>query len=64
MPDLCLFHRLTGLACPTCGLTRALASLVRGEWATSFREHALGLPLLRGLVGFVVKKECGVIASE
>ncbi|MFN7942277.1 MAG: DUF2752 domain-containing protein [Thermoanaerobaculia bacterium] len=38
-PDLCLFHRATGVACPACGLTRAAAALARGEFAASFRLH-------------------------
>lgn len=28
---LCLFHRLTGLSCPTCGSTRMTLSLLRGD---------------------------------
>lgn len=35
-PDLCLFHRLTGLSCPTCGTTRGLLALARGDWRASF----------------------------
>lgn len=35
-PDLCLFHRLTGESCPTCGTTRGLLALARGDWRASF----------------------------
>ncbi len=35
-PDLCLFHRLTGYSCPTCGTTRGLLALARGDWHQSF----------------------------
>lgn len=55
LPDLCPFHRLTGLPCPTCGLTRAWAAALRGDWALSFRLHAFGIPallILAGLLGF------------
>jgi len=38
-PDLCLFHRLTGLSCPGCGLTRATALLVRGRLVESLALH-------------------------
>ena len=46
LPDLCLFHRLTALPCPTCGLTRSWAALLRGQIGISLRFHALGLPSL------------------
>lgn len=52
-PDVCLFHRATGLPCPSCGLTRSWAALVRGQLGLSLRFHALGgvalLFLLAGL---------------
>lgn len=38
---MCPFALLTGTACPGCGLTRAAASLVRGEWAAAFTFHPL-----------------------
>lgn len=40
-PDLCLFHRATGIACPSCGLTRAAAALAKGHFAESWRWHPL-----------------------
>lgn len=53
LPDVCLFHRTTGLPCPSCGLTRSWAALVRGQLGLSLRFHALGgvslLLLLAGL---------------
>lgn len=33
---VCPFLELTGLPCPTCGGTRALAALVAGDWAAAF----------------------------
>lgn len=40
-PDLCLFHRATGVACAACGLTRAAAALAQGRFAESWRWHPL-----------------------
>lgn len=40
-PDLCLFHRVTGVACAACGLTRAAAALAQGRFAESWRWHPL-----------------------
>jgi hypothetical protein len=41
--DLCLLKRLTGLDCPTCGLTRAVCSLLQGDWAASLSFHPAGI---------------------
>jgi len=38
---LCLFHRVTGIGCASCGLTRALALLARGQWGAAFALHPL-----------------------
>ncbi len=37
-PSFCAFHSMTGLPCAFCGGTRAVRSLVAGDW-----EHALYL---------------------
>ncbi len=36
---VCLFRILSGLPCPGCGLTRALSSLLHGDWAAAFSYH-------------------------
>lgn len=38
---VCQFHRLTGLNCPGCGMTRAFYSLLHGEFVTALRDNAL-----------------------
>ena len=40
-PDFCLVHRVTGIACPGCGLTRAAAALAQGRFAESVRWHPM-----------------------
>lgn len=47
-PTLCPFALVTGIACPGCGMTRALAWLVRGDLITSVRYHPMA-PLLAAL---------------
>ena len=37
----CQFHRLTGLNCPGCGMTRALYALLHGYVSTALRDNAL-----------------------
>ena len=38
---VCQFHRLTGLNCPGCGMTRALHALMHGEFLQALRDNAL-----------------------
>jgi len=38
---VCQFHRLTGLNCPGCGMTRALYALLHGNIFSAFRDNAL-----------------------
>ena len=33
----CIFHELTGFYCPGCGLTRAIASIVKLDFYQAFR---------------------------
>ena len=51
--DLCLLKRLTGLSCPTCGLTRAVCSVLQGDWAASLGFHPAGILVVFSLVGWV-----------
>jgi hypothetical protein len=32
LPILCVLRRVTGLPCPSCGMTRAMAAMVHGDW--------------------------------
>lgn len=45
----CLFHELTGWACPGCGLQRALHALLHGDFAAAWRFNPfllVGIPYL------------------
>ena len=42
----CLFHRLTGLNCPGCGMTRATHAALHGHLGTALRCNPLGMVLL------------------
>lgn len=42
----CLFHRGTGMDCPSCGMTRATHELLHGRVAAAFRLNPLGIVLI------------------
>ncbi len=42
----CLFHEATGLLCPGCGATRALAALLHGHLAEAVHLNALIIALV------------------
>ncbi|MCG8607863.1 DUF2752 domain-containing protein [bacterium] len=45
----CLFNETFGLACPACGLTRSLSSLLHFEFIKSVNYHPLGF-LVMGIL--------------
>ena len=47
----CPFLHLTGLPCPGCGLSRACAALVRGEWKNARTYHAFS-PFFLAAIAF------------
>jgi hypothetical protein len=60
---VCQFHRLTGLNCPGCGMTRAFYALLHGDIRTALHDNALfvaglGWLTVRG-VWFGVNKRRG-----
>jgi len=57
--DVCLFHRLTGIPCLACGLTRSVCLFARGEWGASLRMHPAG-----GLAFAVLVVACAWLAGE
>ena len=42
LPHVCASRVWLGVDCPTCGLTRSLIYLARGDWRGSVRAHRLG----------------------
>ena len=43
-PTLCTFRLLTGVSCPTCGMTRATCALAHGQWSVAMAYHPLVVP--------------------
>jgi len=47
----CMFHKLTGLNCPGCGMTRATHQLLHGHLLTALHMNALLTIAVPGIVG-------------
>ena len=56
--DLCLWHRLTGLPCLGCGMTRSICHLMQGDLAGSLALHPLG-PVVALLIAALVVTRAG-----
>ncbi len=41
----CPIRYLTGIPCPTCGMTRSFLAIARGDWQQAITEHLFG-PIL------------------
>jgi hypothetical protein len=49
---VCLFHSLTGLNCPGCGMTRALYALLHGDFRLALKDNVLFLASIAGLAAW------------
>ena len=62
---VCLFHRLTGYPCLTCGGTRALAALTVGDVCGAFRIQPLVTALAVGYAGWLaVNAACWITRRQ
>jgi uncharacterized protein DUF2752 len=54
--DVCLWHRLTGLPCLTCGLTRSACHLLHGDLPGSLALHPAGILVVALLAAMTAKR--------
>jgi hypothetical protein len=59
----CVFHSVTGLACPGCGSLRAVHNLLHGELAAAFRLNPLLIILAPALAGIWLVRGEAAFAS-
>lgn len=47
---VCPLRHLTGIPCPTCGMTRSFMAVTRGDWSQALTQHLFGPILFAGLL--------------
>lgn len=50
----CIFHRFSGLPCPSCGMTRALFAAAHGRFKEAFAWHPMGVALFAIAIGSAI----------
>ncbi|MDR0686354.1 MAG: DUF2752 domain-containing protein [Dysgonamonadaceae bacterium] len=48
----CLFHRVTGVPCPSCGSTRSVLFLLKGDFLSALHANPLGYVVFLPMVVF------------
>ena len=51
----CILHEWTGMKCPGCGTTRALAALTHGDWRAAFGYNPMLFALLPYFAAVLVR---------
>lgn len=49
---VCLFKRVTGIPCPSCGSTRSVISLIKGDFADALLWNPFGILIMIILIVF------------
>ncbi len=52
----CIFHLITGMQCPGCGMTHALSSVVQGNFTEAFQYNALSLTICPIIIIYLLMK--------
>lgn len=60
----CMFLRITGYPCPTCGGTRAFIDCLGGDWLAAFRQFPLAVPLYFVTWAFVLWNLAALISRR
>lgn len=53
IPVTCLLHQVTGISCPTCGMTRAFESILCFDLYSAFSYNMLSIPLFLFIINTV-----------
>lgn len=51
---ICLFYNIFKIPCPSCGMTRAITEIIKGNILESFRYNILAFPLIIIILSLVL----------
>lgn len=54
MPVACLFKTVTGISCPSCGMTRSFYAILQFNFLEATYQNLLGIPLFIFLLYFII----------
>jgi hypothetical protein len=52
MPAVCLFRKITGLPCPSCGTTHAVVHIMKLDFKDALNDNPIGFILVLGMIIF------------
>ena len=61
---VCPVRHLTGIPCPTCGMTRSFVAIVQGDWNQALAQHLFGPILFAGFLITVVHIAIELLAGR
>ena len=60
---ICIFHEMTGLECPLCGMTRAFYAISHGHFGQAIHLNALSLVLYFSLAVLLMRDSLQLLAG-
>jgi len=60
----CAFYVLTGIPCPSCGLTTSFSLMVHGRFLRAFQAHYFGPLLFLATIGYLVLLTVSLVRGQ
>lgn len=64
MPVSCIFHTVTGIYCPACGMTRAFNSILKLDFISALSYNILSIPLFIFIVVSIIMLIIDIIKNK
>ena len=64
MPVSCIFHTVSGIYCPACGMTRAFNSILKLDFISALSYNILSIPLFIFIVASIIMLIIDIIKNK